>query len=296
MERHEIEAFLTLAEELHFRRTSERLGLAQGRVSQTIKKLERRFGVALFERTSRHVALTPAGRQLRDDLLPVQEQLRRAVDRVKAAGRGVTEVLHVGYSSPMVAELLLKAADVFRGRCPGCEVEIHEVQLFESFGPIRSGRLHLQVSEGPVDEPDLTLGPVLFSERRMLMVPAGHAFARRASVSLEDLAETTLVAVEGDQPPYWVDRHYPRHTPGGRPIARISTTYWTEVLNLVGRGKGVSPACEGASRYYARQDVAWVPFSDAEPIEYGAFWPTGTENARTRAFTDTVREVAGVTE
>ncbi|MFC9640896.1 LysR family transcriptional regulator [Streptomyces mirabilis] len=61
MERHEIEAFLTLADELHFRRTSERLGLAQGRVSQTIKKLERRIGVPLFERTSRRVTLTPAG-------------------------------------------------------------------------------------------------------------------------------------------------------------------------------------------------------------------------------------------
>lgn len=43
MERHEIEAFLVLAEELHFRRTAERLGLAQGRVSQTIKKLEGRL-------------------------------------------------------------------------------------------------------------------------------------------------------------------------------------------------------------------------------------------------------------
>lgn len=293
MERHEIEVFLTLAEELHFRRTSERLGLAQGRVSQTVKKLERRLGVPLFTRTSRHVALTPTGRQLRDDLLPAQEQLRRAVDRAMAAGRDIRGVLHVGYSSAMVAEILLKAIDVFRSRHPDCEVEIHEVQISDPFGPIRSSKLDLQVTERPVEEPDLTLGPVVLRESRMLMVPLGHPFTRRASVSLEDLAEATLLAVAGAVPQYWLDYHYPRHTPSGLPIAHApATTYWTEVLNLVGRGKGVSCASEAAQRYYARPDVEWVPFSDATPIEYGFLWPTGAENARIRAFTDTACEVA----
>ncbi|UFS93599.1 LysR family transcriptional regulator [Nocardia huaxiensis] len=77
---HEIEAFLTLAEELHFRRTSERLGLAQGRVSQTIRKLERRIGVPLFERSSRQVALTPTGRQLHADLAPAYQAVQRAIE------------------------------------------------------------------------------------------------------------------------------------------------------------------------------------------------------------------------
>ncbi|MET7345564.1 LysR family transcriptional regulator [Streptomyces sp. NPDC087866] len=58
MERYEIETFLALAEELHFARTAERLQVSPGRVSQTVKALERRIGGALFERSSRHVALT----------------------------------------------------------------------------------------------------------------------------------------------------------------------------------------------------------------------------------------------
>ncbi|MFJ9060301.1 LysR family transcriptional regulator [Streptomyces sp. NPDC102409] len=295
MERHEIEAFLTLAEELHFRRTSERLGLAQGRVSQTIKKLERRIGVPLFERTSRRVALTPVGQQLREDLLPVRQQLQRAVDRAVATGRGITGVLHVGYSSPMVAEILLKAVETFRSRYPDCEIEIHEVQISDPLGRIRSGELHLQISEGPLDEPDLTPGPVVLSELRMLMVPTGHPFARRPSVSLEDLAESTLLAFAGPVPQSWLDHHFPRQTPRGRPVPHgRPSTYWTEVLNLVGRGKGVSPACEGAQRYYARPDVAWVPFSDAPPVEYRFLWPTSGETARVRAFVETVCEVTGI--
>ena len=57
LERHELEAFLTLAEELHFGRTAERLRVSTARISQTIAKLERRIGVPLFNRTSRRVVL-----------------------------------------------------------------------------------------------------------------------------------------------------------------------------------------------------------------------------------------------
>ncbi|WET81674.1 LysR family transcriptional regulator [Amycolatopsis sp. QT-25] len=59
------QAFLALAEELPFGRTAERLGVSAARVSQTINRPERRFGVALFARTSRHVALTPIGNVMR---------------------------------------------------------------------------------------------------------------------------------------------------------------------------------------------------------------------------------------
>jgi DNA-binding transcriptional LysR family regulator len=51
VEQRDIEIFLTLAEELHFGRTAERLHVSTARVSQTIKKLERRIGAALFERS-----------------------------------------------------------------------------------------------------------------------------------------------------------------------------------------------------------------------------------------------------
>lgn len=70
MERAEMEMFLTLSEELHFGRTAERLHVTTGLVSKTVKKIERRIGVTLFERTSRHVALTRVGRVLRTTCCP----------------------------------------------------------------------------------------------------------------------------------------------------------------------------------------------------------------------------------
>jgi DNA-binding transcriptional LysR family regulator len=89
VEQRDIEIFLTLAEELHFGRTAERPHVSTARVSQTIKKLERRIGAALFERTSRHVALTPIGRRLDDDLRPAYEQIREGIGRAIASGRGI---------------------------------------------------------------------------------------------------------------------------------------------------------------------------------------------------------------
>ncbi|MER7789700.1 LysR family transcriptional regulator [Streptomyces sp. NPDC097640] len=293
MERHEIEAFLVLAEELHFRRTGERLGLAHGRVSQTIRRLEHRLGVTLFERTSRHVALTPAGRQFRDDLAPAYRRIQEAVARAVASGKGVTGTLRVGFSSQWAADLLIKATDVFRARYPDCAVQIQEVQLSDPFGPLRANAFDPQLTEFPVAEPDLVAGPVLFSEPRALIMPAQHPFARRESVGLEDLARTPLVSVSGDIPQYWIDYHYPRQTPGGRPIAHGATAvYWMEELSLVAAGRGVSPTALRAAQYHSRPGIVFVPFRDAPPIEYGLVWPRNGVTARVRSFIETVSEVA----
>ncbi|PZF79074.1 LysR family transcriptional regulator, partial [Jiangella anatolica] len=111
LERYEVETLLTLAEELHFGRTAERLRVTTGRVSHVIKKLERRIGAPLFARTSRVVQLTPIGRQLADDLAPLVAGMDEAVRRAVEAGRGVTGRLRVAFLGEWTAPVLLKAVD-----------------------------------------------------------------------------------------------------------------------------------------------------------------------------------------
>lgn len=292
MERHEIEAFLTLAEELHFRRTSERLGLAQGRVSQIVKKLERRIGVPLFERTSRRVALTPAGRAFYDDLRPAYDRVQQAISTAVEAGRGITGTLRVGYSTPWCGDLMVRAGAAFRTAHPGCEIQFREIQLSDPYGPLRDGDVDVQLTEFPVEEPDLAASPAIMSEPRALIVPANHSFARRETVSLEDLAAFPSVTIAG-APAHWLEFHYPSRTPSGRDIPRgPATTYWQEVLTLVATGHGVSPAAARATRYHGRPGVTFVPFSDAPPIEYGLIWLAAGHNTRVRSFAETVRRTA----
>ncbi|MGW6054194.1 LysR family transcriptional regulator [Streptomyces sp. NPDC055189] len=293
LERHEIEAFLAVAEELHFRRATERLGLAQGRVSQIVARLERRLGVMLFTRTSRKVALTPAGQQLYDGLAPAHQEMLEAVAKALALGKGVTGTLRVGFSSQWASDMVLSTAESFRRIHPGCLVEIQEIPLYDTFGPLRAGVVDLQLTEFPMQEPDLVAGPVIFSEPRALMVPADHPFARQESVSLEDLARTPLVTVTGDSPTYWLEHIYPRRTPQGKPITHgAGAKYWVEVLTLVASGHGVSTISLRGERFHARPGVAFVPYRDAPPIEYGLIWRCDGYTARVRAFVETLCRLA----
>lgn len=292
LERLELEAFLVLAEELHFGRTAERLHVSTGRISQTIKKLERQVGAPLFERTSRAVQLTELGQRLRDDLRPAYEQIGAGLEQAIIAARGITGTLKVGFSTLWSGDLVVTAADLFRVRYPDCEVHIREVQLGDPLGPLRAGELDLQLTEFPIDEPDITAGPVIFSEPRALMVPDGHPFARRETVSLEDLADVILLPMIGNIPDYWLDHHYPHQTPAGRPIPHgPPITHWQEVLSHVNVGKGVSVVAARGAHYYARPGVTFVPFSDAPTIEYGLLWRKAGENTRIRAFIQIICEI-----
>lgn len=295
MERYEIEAFLTLAEELHFGRTAVRLRVTTARVSQVIGKLERRVGAPLFERTSRSVALTPIGRRLHDDLRPAFERLEAALATAVAAGRGVSGVLRVGFVGAAAGRLLIRATEAFAGQHPDCEVTIGEVQMGEALERLRADELDVLIACLPLSGPDLANGPVLLSEPRMLAVPAGHPFARRGSVSVEDLARTEVLQAPCSLPDHWRAPGSPRLTPAGRaiPVGRSAQTF-QEILTLVGAGQGVFPVGAHATRFHARPDVAFVPFHDTPPLDWGPVWRASRANARIRAFADAAAQAEPV--
>jgi DNA-binding transcriptional LysR family regulator len=298
MERQEIEIFLALAEELHFGRTAERVGVSQSRVSQTIARLERRIGAKLFERTSRHVTLTAIGEQLRDGIAPAQRRIEEEIAKATAAGRGITGTLRIGFSGAFTGHLLHRIAEVFGRRYPGVDVQIRQVQISDPYGPLRAGDIELQVTEPPLAEPDLTLGPVLVSQPRVLLMSSSHPFAKRESVSVEDLAEATLLTVAGPVPAHWLDHHFPRQTPSGRPIPHgQAITHWEDALSLVLAGKGVTPVAAAGTHYYSRPGLVFKPFTDAPRVDYAFIWPTGHDTGRLRAFVrvavDHVRKAGG---
>ncbi|MFB4271565.1 LysR substrate-binding domain-containing protein [Nonomuraea sp. GTA35] len=200
----------------------------------------------------------------------------------------------MGFSASWSGEAVIQAADLFQGRRPDAEVQIREVQLNDPLGPMRADEIDLQLTEFPIREPDIAVGAVVFAEPRGLMVPARHPFAERPSVSVEDLARTTLIPMTGERiPQYWLDAMYPRHTPSGLPIPHgPGAAYWQEAVSLVGAGKGVSPASLRAARYYSHPGVVMVPFDDAPPIEYGLLWPVSRETGRVRAFAELIRRTA----
>jgi DNA-binding transcriptional LysR family regulator len=282
MERRDLEIFLALAERLHFGQTAEHLRVSQARVSQTIKKLERQVGAPLFERTSRKVSLTPIGRQLRDDVQPAYQQILDGFAKAVAAGRGIGGLLRIGFEAPGVADLVSDVLGTFHD----FDLEIREADFTDPFRQLRAGEVDVLVTLFPVAEPDLTTGPVVHTEPMLLAVSSRHPFARRDGVTLEDLARDTVYRAARPPKPYWEDPALPWLTPGGKPIERgPAVATFQELLTIVSAGKGICPLAAHAADYFARPKIAFVPFEDSPPVEWGLVWRSAGETNRVKAFT-----------
>ncbi|GHC71723.1 LysR family transcriptional regulator [Streptomyces flavofungini] len=292
VERQELQTFLTLAEELHFGRTAERLLLSQARVSQTVKRLERKIGAPLFERTSRVVRMSPLGRQLYDELAPLHHRMEEAVARAKDQARGIDGELGVGFLGSGAGSLTQPILKLFRERCPGCEVRMRETQFQDPLGALRAGDIDVLFTCLPVEEPDLTVGPVVINEHRVLAMPRSHRFAGRTSLSFEELAGETFFRVAGGAPAYWWDFHVPPRTPSGREIRRgQAVATFQELMTLIATGQGVSPVIASVETYYARPDIAFVPVHDLPTADVALVWRAGGTGSRADAFIRTVRDV-----
>ncbi|MEU8510924.1 LysR family transcriptional regulator [Kitasatospora sp. NPDC048722] len=295
LERHEIEAFLALAEELHFGRTAERLHVSTARISQTVRKLERRVGAPLFVRTSRRVEPTALGAQLAEELRPAWEAVGAAVRRVADAGHGRTGTLRVAFAGPAAGQLLVGVAERFRGRLPGWEAALREAELVDRLALLRAGEVDLVFAEYPLSEPDLVPGPVLVSEPRMLALPAGHPLALQDDVTPEQLADLPLVHLPSAVPESFRADRTPTRTPAGRPISPgPEGGTLNEILTLVGAGRGAFPLGAQARRYHPRPDVAYRPLADAPPVQWGLIHHRDRPTPATEAFNRAAQDLLGV--
>jgi len=274
--------FLVLAEELHFGRTAARLHLPQPRVSRLIAALERRVGGKLFERTSRRVALTPLGRQLRDQAAPAWAALQAAVGDASAAARGSVGMLRIGCTVFATGPPLTRLIDRYRRSRPGDEVTVQQVDIWDPYAMLRRGEVDVLVNWLPADEPDLTSGPVLEYRDRVLAVGRRHRLADRDQVGWEDLGDEEVAIVPPTYPQAIADKVIPRHTPSGRPIRRTHSPHNVDqVLTLVALGRIVHPMATSVPMA-VRDDIVLIPIRDMPPLPLGLIWSTAHENTRIR--------------
>lgn len=288
MELREIETFLVLAEELHFGRTAERLYISPSRVSQTVRALEQHVGARLFDRTSRQVRLTALGAQLRDRLRPAYEEIEQAVAAARETAAGITgelriSLLNFAAGGPAFEEIVR----AFVRDHPGCRATVYEAFPGQALNRLHRGELDLVVHWLPLDQPGLTVGPVLHRADSALAVQVGHPLAERGWATLEDLADNALADTTATLPPETARVLSPDRTPGGRPIPRRHHDgRMAEVLSLVARGEIVHPTVASVATYYAHPGVTTVPLRDLPPLESALVWATGRETSAIRAFAD----------
>ncbi|MCP2339248.1 LysR family transcriptional regulator [Actinomadura rupiterrae] len=287
MELRDIEIFLALAEELHFGRTAERLHVTPSRVSQAIKKAERRVGGPLFERTSRTVRLTPAGGRLYQTLQPAYRQIIDGIEEA-AAAHEVPGALTLGSMGPEGWQIR-EIVDRFRARHPAVRLVHRELNAVDPLTPLRSGEIDVAHLWLPVREPDITVGPITHTSPIVVVMATGHPYADRESLSLEDYGDLTFMAHRSPIPASMEEAFQPFRTPSGRLIARgPAVSDWEDQLKAVSAGQAVAAATAEAAGFYPRPDLVYIPVRDAPPIRWAFAWHTPNPNPLVRALAGAV--------
>ncbi|WP_078861880.1 LysR family transcriptional regulator [Streptomyces sp. NRRL F-5123] len=190
----ELEAFVTVAEELHFGRAAARLHRGQPTVSDAVRRLETALGGRLFHRTSRRVALTDLGAAMLPDARAALAQLRRFQQRGRAlaAGDRSGTTLVVGHAEYTGHQLLLECLPRLRDRFPDVTIVPEPMPTTAQLTALRTGTAGLGIGWA-TDGFTGVRARVLSAERFMALVPAGHPLAGRAELSASELSATDLL-------------------------------------------------------------------------------------------------------
>jgi DNA-binding transcriptional LysR family regulator len=194
VDRIELEAFVAVAEELHFGRAAERLHRGQPTVSDAVRRLESALGGRLFHRTSRRVALTDLGAALLPDAHATLAQLRRFQQRGRAlaAGDPAGTTLVVAHAAYTGHQLLLRCLPQLRDRFPDVTIVPEAMPTTAQLTALRTETAGLGIGWATGDLTGVH-ADVLSTERFMALVPAAHPLAGHAELTASELSTTGLL-------------------------------------------------------------------------------------------------------
>lgn len=193
MELSQIRAFVAVAEELHFGRAAERLGMAQPPLSRTIRALEAELGTPLFQRTTRSVSLSSAGHTLYEPAKHMLATQQAAVESVHRSSSGQIGRIRFGYSHPSSRKLAAALVAASEVKNPGISFQLESsVYADEGLERIMDGTLDLALVRWQ-RRPPLIAGRPVQIERPCVAVPPGHRLAKRSSVDVAELSEERFV-------------------------------------------------------------------------------------------------------
>ncbi|MDP9793100.1 DNA-binding transcriptional LysR family regulator [Catenuloplanes nepalensis] len=273
MDTRELQYFVAVAEELHFGRGAQRLGIAQPPLSRTINRLEQRLGVRLLERTSRRVGLTDAGAVLLAEGRVILGALAAAERRTRQAATHRPSLV-LATKTAASDELLAKLLDAYAAVPDAVDVQLLLCDM-HPHQHLHSGRADVALLHQPYDSTDGLDIEILRTEGQIAVLPTSHPLAGRAHVRMSE-----VTSLPGLPPARWaaLDGTYP-----DGPGAEVHNQ--TQLLQLVALGRTTVILPE-SSRVTLHDGCAAVPVLDAPPVTTVIAWPP---HSRSRALATLVR-------
>jgi len=249
-----LQQFVAVAEELHFHRAAQRLHMAQPPLSQAIRRLEQEVGHALFTRTNRSVALTPAGAAFLDTARGLLHGLDDGLARTRRVAEGLEGHLRLTFINIASYAPLLRALRSFREAAPALAFSLNEASTSEQVTALERGDADIGFMRLPgTSSPSLRFEPIL-RETICVALPAGHALDGAGPLALSALAGETFVASpRGLGQGYYDQLVALCQSAGFTPSIRQHARRLQTVVALVASGFGV--ALVPASMAQAGQDA-----------------------------------------
>lgn len=269
-----LEMFIALANERHFGRAAEVVGVTQPSLSSAIKQLEDQLGVQLVFRGARFQGLTPEGQRVLEWALRIVGDARTLREEMRALRTGVSGNLRLGViptALPMVGRLTVP----FLARNPNVRVTILSRTSYEILEQIE--RLELDAGITYLENEPLgrvTLQP-LYEETYQLLVAAGTALAGRSTVTWKEAAAQPLCLLTSDmQNRRIINQHLSEAGASVVPtvesnssialVAHVATGRWASIVtqtiaNMFGKGSGLTavPISDGDARHMVGLIAAW---------------------------------------
>lgn len=272
MEFRHLRYFLVLAEELHFGRAARRLSISQPPLSLNIQQLEASVGARLFERDSKGVRLTAAGRAFRESATALLAQAEEARLLAREIEAGAVGRLRVGFVGSMLYRGLPQRLREFQARYPGIQVALTELNSQEQIDGLLHGRLDAAfIHTGRV--PDELATRLIHSEPFVCCMPEDHPLAGRRTIRLTELRGDPFVLFSRKASPDYYTRIVDMCAAEGfYPQVRHEVRHWLSVVSLVSQGMGVA-VVPAALQRSAMAGAAFRPLAGSTvPSEVYCAW------------------------
>ena len=293
MDIRQLECFVAVAEELHFRRASEGLGLSQSALSERVSALEHDLGARLFFRTTRQVSLTQAGSEFLQDAKRILSDIDRSVANVRHSADSDLHHIRVSGVDEAISMLLPRALLAFRQTDPKVHVQILEISSSEQHSQeLITHRTDVAFVRTQQEDEFIT-SELLHRQPILVVLADSNPLSSSRSLSTSDIADQPIVG-------------YPKHA---RPI--LHEALWSgfrkigtqpnivceiidksTLLQFVAHGLGIAlvPAWV---KNIAPSGVSFIPFEPRENLVdlYVASRRLGNSDTVKR-FVDTVRKTA----
>ncbi|MDG6103567.1 LysR family transcriptional regulator [Dactylosporangium aurantiacum] len=258
-----LRGFLAIAEEGNLTRAAARLHLTQPALSRTLQQLEAHLGVRLVDRSTHHLALTPAGHEFRRNAAAAIAAVEHALDPDRSRGLPI----RLGHAWSALGAYTTVLQRRWKRAHPETVLEL--LRLDERSAGLASGAVDVAVLRGPAGVPDVpgVTATHLMREPRLAAVADDSPLAGRAALTLADLASLPLAlnTVTGSTTlALW--------PPGGAPSQVVPVKNTDDWLAVIIAGDAVGVTAAGTAAMHPNPAVRYLPLTDAPPVDVILAW------------------------